>query len=116
MKKDNVLNQFVLESEKPVSETRPGGNLAAVESLEEWEKLLAAKPPKEKQLLEELARFSDLWRYFRERGQKLGPEIVNRVCGLKELPVPDRILALQDISQTLMGRIGDADSGARLRH
>ena len=115
MKKDNVLNQFALKSEKPISEPQSGCNLAPVESIEEWEKLLAAKPPEERQLLEELARFADLWRYLRESGQKLGPEIVDRVRGLKDLPVPERILALQDISQTLMERIGDADSSAQLR-
>jgi hypothetical protein len=115
MKKDSMLNQLVLESEKTVSELRSGSNLAPVESIEEWEKLLAAKPPEERQLLEELARFADLWRYLRESGQKLGPEIVDRVRGLNALPVPERIIALQDISQSLMERIGDADSGARLR-
>jgi hypothetical protein len=115
MKKDDVQNQFALGSKRPLAESESGGNLAPVESVEEWEKLLASKPPEERQLLEELARFADLWRYFRERKQKLGPEIVDRIRGLKDLPVPERIMALQDISQTLMERIGNADSSSQLR-
>lgn len=116
MAKDNKQNQFSAEVSKLLNRFRPGGDLAPIEDRGEWDKLVGSKPPEERDLLEQLARFSDLWRYFQERKQKLGPEIVNRLQGLNKLPVPERVQRLKDINQKLMERVGDAGPGAQLRH
>jgi hypothetical protein len=93
-----------------------GGDLAPVEDREEWDRLVASRPPEERRLLEELARFVDLWRYFRERNQRLGPEMVDAVRGLHTLPVAARIERLKQINLELMERVGDDGPGAQSRH
>ncbi len=93
-----------------------GGDLAPIEDREEWEKLVASKPPEERQLLEELARFVDLWRYFRERNERLGPKMVGAVRELHSLPIAERIERLKQINLELMERVGDGGQGAQSRH
>lgn len=93
-----------------------GGDLAPIEDRDEWDKLVESKPPEERELVKELARFADLWRYFQERNEKLGPEIVNGISAVHQLPVPDRIARLREINQKLMVRVGDARPGAQFRH
>jgi hypothetical protein len=112
MAKDDVPNQFALEVNKLLGRFRSGGDLRPVEDRDEWDKLVASKSPDERELLEQLARFSDLWRYFQEQKQKLGSEIVNRLRGLNKLPVAERIVELKDINQKLMERVGDAGQRA----
>lgn len=93
-----------------------GGDLAPIDDRNEWDKLVASKPPEDRELLGELTRFADLWRYFQERKEKLGPEIVKAVRVVPNLPVPERIARLKEINQELMERVGDAGEGARFRH
>ena len=93
-----------------------GGDLAPIEDRGEWDKLVESKPPEERELLQELARFADFWRYFQERKEKLGPEIASAISRLHELPVPERIARLKDVNQKLMERVGDAGQGAQFRH
>src|SRR6478672_5411119 len=62
-----------------------GGNLAAIEDRGEWDELVESKRPEERELLKELARFSDLWRYFQDRKEKLGPEVVSAIRQLHKL-------------------------------
>jgi hypothetical protein len=93
-----------------------GRDLAPVEDREEWERLVASSPPEERRLLEELARFVDLWRYFRERNQRLGPEMVDAVRELHTLPFLARIERLIQINLELMERVGDDGPGAQSRH
>jgi hypothetical protein len=95
---------------------QPGGDLAPVKDSEEWDALVASKPPEERDLLQELARFVDLWRYFRERNKPLGMDIVDSIQGLNTLPVPKRIERLKEINLKLMERVGDDGSSAQSRH
>ena len=92
------------------------GDLGPVQSREEWDKLLESRPAEEQRLLTELANFADLWRYLQQRKEKLGPEIVNRIGRLHELPVTERTSELKEINQTLLNRVKDADPDSRLRH
>jgi hypothetical protein len=94
---------------------RPGGDLAPIEDREQWEQLVASKPPEERELLQELARFADLWRYFQERDESLGSKIVDGMRELNKLPVPERIRRLKDINLELMKRVGDDGQGAQFR-
>jgi hypothetical protein len=93
-----------------------GGDLAPIEDRNEWDKLVASKPPEERELIGELTRFADLWRYFQKRKEKLGPEIVQAASEVPNLPVPERIARLKEINQELMERVDDAGEGARFRH
>src|SRR5215467_8019962 len=73
-------------------------------------------PIEDRELVKELARFADLWRYFQERKEKLGPEIVSALRQVNQLPVPERTARLKEINQKLMERVGDAGQGAQFRH
>jgi hypothetical protein len=91
------------------------GDLAPIEDRSEWEKLVCSKSQEECELLSELARFADLWRYLQAREGKLGAEIVDAIAKVHELPVSDRIARLKEINRKLMERVGDAGEGAQLR-
>ena len=93
-----------------------GANLAPVKDREEWEQIVARKPPEERELLQELARFIDIWRYFRERNERLGIGIMDAIQGLHDLPIPERIERLKQINLQLMERVGDDGKSARSRN
>ena len=90
---------------------RPGGDLAPIEDPDEWEKLVKSKSPEEQELLNELARFSDLWRYLEERNERLGPAIVKDISEVHSMPVPSRAARIREINQELMRRIGEFGLG-----
>ena len=115
MAKDDDQNELVVEVMKMINKFQPGGDLGPIEDRHEWEKLVGSKPPEERELLEQLARFADLWRYFQEQKQNLGEEVVADLCQLRTLPVPERIASLKEINQKLMERVSGAGQGAQFR-
>ena len=116
MTDDTPQEDLLKEMGRLLKRFNKGGDLAPIEDRNEWDKLVASKPPEERELIGELTRFADLWRYFQERKEKLGPEIVKAVSEVPNLPVPQRIVRLKEINQKLMERVGDAGEGARFRH
>jgi hypothetical protein len=116
MSDDTPQNQLLQEMARLFKRFEKGGDLAPIEDRNEWDNLVESKPPEERELVKELARFADLWRYFQERKEKLGPEIVNAVSQMHKLPVRERIARLKEINQKLMERVGDASQGAQFRH
>jgi hypothetical protein len=116
MADDTPQKELLQEMARLLKRFERGGDLAPIEDRDEWDKLVESKPPEERELVKELARFADLWRYFQERKEKLGPEIVNAVSQVPKLPVPERIARLKEINQKLMERVGDAGQGAQFRH
>jgi hypothetical protein len=115
MKNDTPQKELLREMVQLFKRFRKGGDVAPIEYRDEWETLVESKPPEERELLKELARFADLWRYFEERKEKLGLEIVNVISHLHNLPISARISRLKEINQKLMERIGDAGQSAQLR-
>src|SRR6266481_3698010 len=107
MSDDTSQKELLQEMARLSKRFEKGGDLAPIEDRDEWDKLVESKPPEERELVKELARLADLWRYFRERKEKLGPEIVNVIGQLNQLPVPDRIARLKEVNQKLMERVGD---------
>lgn len=91
---------------------KPGGDLAPIEDRDQWNEVVSSTRPEEQELLNELTRFADLWRYFQERNEKLGPEIVNALAEVQKLPVALRAARVREINQKLMRRIGEPDLGA----
>ena len=116
MKNDNSQKELLQEMARLFERFEKGGDLAPIEDRDEWDKLAESKPPEERELVKELARFADLWRYFQERNEKLGPEIVNAISVVHQFPIPERTARLQEINRKLMERIGDAGAGAQFRH
>jgi hypothetical protein len=89
-----------------------GEDLAPIEDRDQWDELVRSKPPEEQELVNELARFADLWRYFQERNEKLGPEIVKALGEVHKLPVALRAARVREINEKLMERVADVSSGA----
>lgn len=113
---DNPQKELLQGMEQLLKRFEKGGDLAPIEDRSEWDKLVESKPPEERELVKELARFADLWRYFQERKENLGPEIVCALSQVNQLPVPERTARLKEINQKLMERVGDAGQGAQFRH
>jgi hypothetical protein len=116
MSDDAPQKELLQEMARLFKRFQKDGDLAPIEDRGEWDKLVESKPPEERELLKELARFADVWRYFQEQKEKLGPEIVEAISQVHKLPVPERIARLKEINQKLMERVGDAGEGAQLRH
>lgn len=116
MSDDTPQKELLQEMARLFKRFEKGGDLAPIEDRGEWDKLVESKPPEERELIKELARFADLWRYFQERKEKLGPEIVSAISQVHELAVPERIASLKEINQKLMERVGDAGQGTQFRH
>ncbi len=116
MADDTPQKELLQEMARLLKRFEKGGDLSPIEDRNEWDKLVDSKPPEERELVKELARFADLWRYFQERKEKLGPAIVNAISQVNQLPVPERTARLKEINQKLMERVGDAGQGTQFRH
>lgn len=112
---DNPQKELLQQMSSLLQRFKSGGDLGPVNDRDDWEKFLASQPPEERELVSELARFADLWRYFQERGEKLGPEIVESISEVHKLAVPERTARLKEINQKLMERVQDAGAGAQFR-
>lgn len=116
MSEDTLQQELLDEMARLFKRFEKDGDLAPVEDREAWDNLVESKPPEERELIEELARFADLWRYFEGHKQKLGPEIVDAISELHILSVARRTARLKEINLKLMERISDAGQGAQSRH
>ena len=115
MAEDISQEKLLREIAQMLKRIAKGGDLASIENREEWDTLVESQTAEQRELLHELARFSDLWRYFQEREQKLGPDIVDVIAQLHRLPILQRVSELRTINQKLMERIGGAHDHAQLR-
>jgi hypothetical protein len=111
MSNDTPQESLLQELTRFFRRFKPGGDLAPIDDRGEWEKLVRSNPPEEQELVNELARFADLWRYFQERNEKLGPEIVKALAEVHKLPVALRAAQVREINQKLMDRIAEFDLG-----
>jgi hypothetical protein len=116
MANKDVQNDLVVEVMRLLQKFQPGGDLGPIEDRVEWEKRVQSHAPQERELLQELTRFADLWRYFQKNRETLGPEILSALKEAPRLAVPERITRLKKINQKLMERIPDAGEGLEFRN
>lgn len=116
MSDKDAQNQLMVEAMRLLERFQPGGALAPIEDRDEWEKRVQSHAPEDRELLQELTRFADLWRYFQEHKEKLGPETLAALKEVPTLPVPKRIVRMREINQKLMERIPDAGQGPEFRN
>jgi hypothetical protein len=107
--------RLLQEMEKLGQHGKQGGDLAPFKDQQQWERMVASSSPQLRPLLIELVRFADLWKYFEQREEKLGGDIVDGVSALHELPLARRVLRLKTINRRLMRRIADAGERSELR-
>lgn len=111
MSNDTAQEKLLQELSRFFRRFKRGGDLAPIDERDEWEELVKAQAPNEQELLNELARFADLWRYLKQRNVRLGPTIVKAVGEVHKLPVTSRAERVREINQELMRRIGEFDLG-----
>ena len=112
MSNDTPQETLLQELARLFRRFKPGGDLAPIEDRDHWNELVKSRPPEEQELVNELARFADLWRYLQERNEKLGPEIVKALAEVHKLPVALRAARVREINQELMKRAGEFNLGA----
>jgi hypothetical protein len=116
MANKDVQSDLVVELMKLLQKFQPRGDLGPIQDRDEWEERMQSHGPQVRELLQELTRFADLWRYFQESKEKLGPEILAALEDVPRLPVPERIQRLRKINQKLMERIPNAGEGPKFRN
>ena len=116
MDSKDVQSHLIVEVMRLLQKFQPGGDLGPIEDRAEWENRVQSHAPQEWELLQELTRFADLWRYFQENKEKLGPEILAALKEAPRLAVAERIARLKEINQKLMERILDAGEGPDFRN
>jgi hypothetical protein len=116
MANKDVQSDLVVEGMKLLQKFQPGGDLGPIEDRDEWEKRAQSRAPQDRELLQELTRFADLWRYFQENKEKLGPEVLAALKDVPKLPVPERIQRLRKINQKLMEHIPNAGKSPKFRN
>ena len=91
------------------------GKFAPIEDRFEYEKQMQQLPPVEREVVQELTTFADLSKYFFERDQDLGADIVEAIFQVHRLPIEQRAARTRKINQILMKRIADAGEGSPIR-
>jgi hypothetical protein len=112
MSSDTPQRTLLQELGRFVRRFKAGGDLAPIKDRDQWDELVRSNPPREQELVNELARFADLWRHLQERNEKLGPEIVKALAEVHKLPVALRAARVREINQELMRRISESDLGS----
>lgn len=112
---EQLHRQFLREIERLLGHSLPGGDLEPAASVEDWEKTIAAAPEASRELLRELARFADLWRFLSDREEDLGESVVAAISAVHKLPPAERIARVQQINHKLMARVKNARRGSQLR-
>jgi hypothetical protein len=116
MANKDVQSDLVGEVMKLLQKFQPGGESGPIEDRVEWENRVQSHAPQDRELLQELTRFADLWRYFQENKDKLGPEVLAALKEVPQLSVPERIERMREINQKLMERFPDAGEGPKFRN
>ncbi|MBV9072010.1 MAG: hypothetical protein JOZ10_00140 [Acidobacteria bacterium] len=115
MIKDSPQQELVNEMTPLFKRFLKGAELAPIEDVSEWDSLLKSQSPEELALLKELESFAQLWRYFQDRRERLGREIVNRISRIHRLSLQQRTICLREINRKLMERVCCAGSGPQFR-
>lgn len=116
MPDEDAQSDLLVEAMKLLQKFQPGGKSGAIANRDEWEKQVQSHASQDRELLQELTRFGDLWRYFQEKKEKLGPTILSVLKELPKLEAPERIQRIREINQKLMERIPDAGEGLKFRN
>jgi hypothetical protein len=113
---EKLHHEFLREIERLLCHSQRAGDLAPAGSMEEWERTVELAPESSRELLRELARFADLWRFLREREQELGDRRGRRNSRRAHAPPAERVARLKQSNRKLMGRVEGASRGFQLRH
>lgn len=94
----------------------PGGEHGPIEDRNDWDSLVGSQKPEDREVLQELANFSDLWRFLDHLGYKLPEELVSALEQVHKLPVGERVERLRAINQQLMQKVVSVGKELPFRH
>jgi hypothetical protein len=99
----------------PTKPTRPAA-LAPIHDRNEYERQMAALPPEEREIAEQLTTFADMCQYFEHQNMDVPPDILRAAAKVQALPTSERADAMQRINQQLMEHLNDVgkDNGVRM--
>jgi hypothetical protein len=112
---DKDFEQKILEELGNALDELQHGRFAAIEDRFEYERQMKQLPAVEREVVQELTTFADLSKYFSERNQPLGADVVKAISQAHKLPIAQRAARIREINQTLMKRIGDARQDTPIR-
>ncbi len=119
MSNSNDQNQMEKDISTLIAEMRkqfqPGGKLAPIEDLAEYERQMNALPAGERELAQEVTIYANLCRFFSEKNWSVPFHIRQAVREVRKLEVPERTARMREVNQALMENIHSASSDTELR-
>ncbi len=94
---------------------QPGGKLAPINDLAEYERQMNALPAGERELAQELTIYANMCQFFSERNWSVPRDIRSAVLEVRKLEVSERIVKMREINQAVMEFIHNVspDTGVR---
>jgi hypothetical protein len=93
----------------------PGGQFGPIEDPAEYERLIDSLPQPERDLKRELTNFARLLDNFDRAKLKKPYGIADAMFAAAELPIPERIVRIREINETLMKQLANVCPGAQFR-
>lgn len=94
---------------------QPGGKLAPISDLAEYERRMNALPPGERELAQEVTIYANMCQFFSERKWTVPYDIRQAVRELQTMEIPDRIVRMREVNEALMERIHSVCDDSELR-
>src|SRR5581483_11138120 len=86
----------------------PGGKLAPINDLAEYERQMNALPPSERELAQEVTICANMCQFFSEKNWTVPHQIRVSMLDVKNLEIPEPIGRMREINQELMEIIHSA--------
>jgi hypothetical protein len=94
---------------------QPGGALAPIEDLAEYERQMNALPPEERDLAKEVTTYANLGRFFSDKRWVIPYHIRQAVLEVRSMEIPDRIARMREVNEALMECIDSACEDSEFR-
>ena len=88
---------------------------APITDREEYERQMAALPPEQREITQELAVYADTCQYFETRGMEVPPHLCRALVEVSALPAPERAARLRHINQQLMEYLDSVSDDPKFR-
>src|SRR5947208_3068338 len=118
MSNSNDQNQTEKDISTLIEEIRkqfqPGGKLAPIHDLAEYERQMNALPAGERELAQEVTIYANLCQFFSEKSWSVPYHIRQAVREVRKFEVPERIAKMREVNQAVMEMIHSASPHTEL--
>ena len=91
------------------------GMPAPIHDREDYERGMAALPPEQRELTEELTRYADTCQYFEAQRMDVPPHLLRAVAELSALPASEAAATMRQINDALMEYLHSVSDDPKLR-